>query len=671
MLGHPDNAVILRNSKSSLCLKPGGAGGLKRRVRGSGTVRGASLNVTYSNIIDPGALLLGDGASLEPSVDPSNNPIGKITVMGTALTTHTNAQLRLSVSATTNDVIAVSATSAFTFTGRVVLEPLSDDIPAGKSWPLMTVAASATAFTFSPSAVPPGYSFSTTGNASAGWLVTATKLSDTAAPIVENRPVTLIGDTYATLRAEVLGLLPDGQADLRAYYGTADAGTNAADWSLSAAYPAAAAQPGAYALAVSNLALNATYFVRHALSNSAGEHLSLDVASFATRPWDTPDTFTWAATNAPWFAESAWSHDTPYARAVPQVAGDAAVVDAVSTYAAQAGVDKTLLLTQDAALGSLTVRNGYGRTVSVNATNGPATLVFDAGPGRTNLWDSPGQLNTFQFGSSLSNSALTIEFRRPTLFRRSSAWTLTFLSYARWAGGSAESPSDILLCTTGDEYCQMDVYLLNTNNTFRGDLCVGDTLPYSSSTRLVVGYGATAGQDAMLGDAANQIRLRNKATLHYISGDAAPAVLARRVSGSGAVTASKALHLSAAAVLTPAARSGPGVGTLAVAAAALTSDPAARFELRLSSTNGVSDRLAFTVGAPLTLSGHLDLTPLDDGPAAAAPAWPVITVATNAPSFTCSLTRTPGYRLTTAGDASSGWTVTAQRVASGTLLAIF
>lgn len=670
MLGHPDNKVILRNQRPNLCVSQGYADGLKRRVLGTGNVRGLRVDTAWPTITYADSLTLGDGSSLEPSAEPSN-PIGRIAVIGTTITTHTNSQIRVSVSETTNDVVAVSPTAPFTYAGKVLIEPLSPDIAVGTSWPIMTVAAAATAFTFNPSSVPTGYSFNTTGNATAGWVVTATKLADTsAAPAVQNLSATMIAETNATIHADVLGLAPDNQASLRAYFGTVDRESDFGAWDHVVDYPAAITELGVYSQTLNTLDVNTTYYVRHSVSNSAGEVMSLDVTSFTTRPWETPDVFTWAATNADWFAEHAWSVDTPYARTTPQYAGDDVIVDAVSTYGSPAGVDKSLNLTQDAAIRSMTIRNGYGRTVTVNATNGPASLIFDSGPGGTNLWNSPGQLSVFRFGGAQSNDDLTVEFRQPTVFRRTSAWTLSFWNTARWVGGSEETPADILISTVGDQYCQMDLYLMNSNSTFRGDVYVGDSAANASSARLLIGSGTTPAENGMLGNAANRVILRNHSTLLYNAGTNESAAVARHVAGSGTLTSTKALHLAAGAMLDPQPLSGTGTGTISLAASALTTDDAARYRIHVS-TNSASDRLSINVSSPLTLSGHLDLVPQDGAEAVAGARWTVISVATNATAFTSNLSKTPGYRLITAGDSGSGWTVSAERVTGGTLMTIF
>ncbi|MDA3799610.1 MAG: hypothetical protein PF692_11080 [Kiritimatiellae bacterium] len=302
MLGHPDNKIILRNQKPNLCVSQGYSDGLKRRILGTGTVRGLRVNTDWTTITYADTLVLGDGSSLEPSVEFSN-PIGKITVAGSTITTHTNSQIRINVTETTKDVVAFSGNSAFTYTGKVLMEPL-EEIPVGTSWPIITVTAGTSAFTFNPSYKTPFYSFQTTGNASAGWVVTATRqVNTTLYPAVQNLPTTLIAETNATFNADVISVAPDGEATLRAYFGTVDKVSDFGAWDHVEAYPATVTTLGAYSLKLNTLNVNTTYYVRHSVSNSTGESMSSDVVSFTTRPWNTPDTFTWVATNADWHAE--------------------------------------------------------------------------------------------------------------------------------------------------------------------------------------------------------------------------------------------------------------------------------------------------------------------------------------------------------------------------------
>ena len=188
MLGHPDNKIILRNQKPNLCVSRCDSSGLKRRILGTGNVRGLRVDTAWPTSTSADTLVLGDGSSLEPSVEFSN-PIGKISVIGSTLTTHANSQIRINVTPTTKDVVAFSGTSAFIYTGKVLMEPLETVAP-GTSWDIITVTAATKGFTFSPSYTTPFYSFKTTGNATDGWVVTATKQVDTTLyPAVQNLPV--------------------------------------------------------------------------------------------------------------------------------------------------------------------------------------------------------------------------------------------------------------------------------------------------------------------------------------------------------------------------------------------------------------------------------------------------------------------------------------------------
>lgn len=111
MLGHPDNTVILRNQRPNLCVSRCDSEGLKRRILGTGNVRGLRVDTAWPTLTNPDALVLGDGSSLEPSVEFSN-PIGKITVIGSALTTHANSQIRINVTPTEHDTVEFRGTSA-------------------------------------------------------------------------------------------------------------------------------------------------------------------------------------------------------------------------------------------------------------------------------------------------------------------------------------------------------------------------------------------------------------------------------------------------------------------------------------------------------------------------------------------------------------------------------
>ncbi|MDA3797727.1 MAG: hypothetical protein PF692_01445 [Kiritimatiellae bacterium] len=669
MLGNSDNKIILRNKRPALCVTGGYSEGLKRRVLGTGTVQGRRVNTGYASITYPDPIILGDGSSLEPSVEFSN-PIGKITVAGSTITTHTNSQIRINVTETTKDVVAFSGSSAFTYTGKVLMEPL-EEIPVGTSWPIITVTAATKAFTFNPSYTTPFYSFQTTGNASAGWVVTATRQVDTTLyPAVQNLPTTLIAETNATLHADVISVAPDGEATLRAYFGTVDQVSDFGAWDHVEAYAATVTTLGAYSLKLNTLNVNTTYYVRHSVSNSTGESMSSDVTSFTTRPWNTPDTFTWVSTNADWHAEGVWTINTLYERRTPEFKGDKIIINMVSTYGSSPGVSRTLNLTNDVTISSMTINDGYGLYANISATNGPATLTFDADASGTNQIYSSGQLAGMTFGNNTGDYGLTMELKQPLLFLRNSSWGLNVQFYAAIIGGSEENLSDIIFNTMGGEYCNVYHSLLNTNNTFRGDVYLGDAQARGASMMLTIGNNSMPARNEMLGDAANQVVLRNNSTLRYNPGAESVATVERHVKGHGTLNSTKAMSLAATAVLEPQSISGIGYGTNTVSATAFTADANAQYVLDLKATGGQNDALVFNVTSPLTLTGMLELVPESGERVAAGTSWDVITVSATATSFTSALTKTTGYILTTTGDDTTGWTVTATATSLGTLLIV-
>lgn len=318
-------------------------------------------------------------------------------MIGSTLTTHTNSQIRINVTATKKDVVAFDGTSAFTF---------------------------------NPSYTTPFYSFKTTGNASAGWIVTATKQVDTTLfPAVQNLEPTLIAETNATVHSDVISVAPDGEATLRAYFGTVDKGANFGAWEQVVQYPATVTATGVYSLKLTTLALNQTYYVRHSISNSTGESMSPDVVSLTTRPWETPDSFTWVATNADWHTEGVWTINTPYERRMPEFKGDKITINVGGSWP-NTGINRTLNLANDVSIGTMTVNQGFQSQVAVTATNGPATLTFDADASGTNYIAATSQLAGLRFGNTGSNYGLTIELKQPLVFQKGTAYGLDAAFYA-------------------------------------------------------------------------------------------------------------------------------------------------------------------------------------------------------------------------------------------------
>lgn len=672
MLGNVNNKIFLYRNNCLLLVKGGGGVSFARRVIGTGTVKGGYANIgdQYTGEYSQ-ALTLGAGCSIEPAEGTNTAKVGAITLTGTTLSMDANAQVVFSVTGTANDTVKLtfsSTSSAINFTGKVAVEELASIAP-GRQLSLMTVTGNIAGFTFSPSSTPSEYAFTTTGDATAGWTVKATRLN-TSIPAVQNLDVTLIGETNATLHASVNQLVPDGEGVVRAYYGETNSGSNLAEWEHVAAYPGTVTAPGVYDLVLNGLQVAKTYYVCHSISNSAGEYAAADVVSFTTRPWETPDVFTWVSTNADWHTAGVWLITTPYQRKMPEFKGDKIIVNVGGSGWPTVGVNRTLNITNDVAIGAMTVNEGYGSQVAVTATNGPAKLTFDSDASGTNSLAVTGQLGGLRFGNTGSDYGLTIELKQPLMFQKNTAYGLDASFYAGISGGTEGEPVGIYFNALGDQYCEFNPSFLNTNNTFRGDIFIGMAESRLATTMLTIGNAAMPARNEMLGDGANQVILRNKSTLRYHAGAEDSATCERHVVGTGKLASTKALHLEAGAVLEPLAISGSGYGTITVEASDLTADADARYVLDLSASGEGNDGLVVNVSSPLALTGQLELVPEADEQVAVGTSWDVIQVAPTATSFTSNLKKSPGFILTTTGDAKTGWTVTATAAPLASMLIV-
>lgn len=99
-----------------------------------------------------------------------------------------------------------------------------------------------------------------------------------SSPQVANAPATAIGATFATLNGQVLatgGLA----ANVTLYYGTADGGTNRANWASNLAL---GAQSGPFAQTINSLTPNTKYYFSASISNSLGSSWASPSLSFTT-----------------------------------------------------------------------------------------------------------------------------------------------------------------------------------------------------------------------------------------------------------------------------------------------------------------------------------------------------------------------------------------------------
>ena len=683
-LGNPTNRVILVNGdwKSQLCVANAGGGSLSgRTVLGSGKVVGAYYNEWRNQNLQN--LNIGAGTVIKPCNVLTDSPFGTIVVYASSASIDAGSRLVLSVGSSVNDVVDYQVSAGFALNSSIEIEEAASNIPIGTSWNLITVKGNGAGFTFSPSSTPSNFFFSVSGNMSDGWVVSARKIrnSDGSSdrPMAVDAAATSIGETGAVANVNVAMLDPDGSATLRVYYGTTDGGSTPTAWGSVRAYPAPITQTGAHSFLLNGLTLGATHYYRHSISNSAGEFFSSDVVTFTTIPYTTPDTFTWIPTNGQWFGESVWTTASSNARRHPEFAGDNIVfMMGGGRWWNDYGVDRAVNLERDATVSTITIDQGPNNQLLFTATNGPAVLTFDAGASGTNRINSVSSFANLLFGTG--NDELSVELKSPISFLRTSPYGYNIQVFSRLSGGTDGAPSDILLDTAADEYTHLYFFLLNTNNTFRGDIYVGAEGVFPATTHLCLGASPYLGgaqvncpaDDAMLGDRANHIILRNRATVRVSGAAGTPTRFERTLIGGGTLeavnqrdqwnTETRSLHLSSAAHLEPA-------GTLTVSAAGFTADAAAEYAFTVSSTNGVSGVVAFAVSQPLTLTGKVVLTPSSNTERIPAGThWDVVTVSKEATAFTCNLTRTPGFSLTTSGNSDSGWTVTATKTASGMLM---
>ena len=696
-LGDPANKVYLHGN-SALRIKSGDPNGLRRTVIGNGTVSGTSIDGTY-NGFNSDNLLLGEGCSLEPMILPSN-PIGVITVSTTAnwgsgktIIAQAGSQVVLALGASgQRSRIAFNSTGAVSFYGKIIMNPL-DDYPLGTQWDIMTV--NSVPFTFDPSFVSSGFNLTLIGNATSGWTVRATKVRDiSVAPDISTLPVDKIGETFATFNFEVLGAEPDA-VTVRAYISaTGDKGVTTQGWDAIVECPAsvAAAGRGSFdvdfsATALWNLPIGATYHVRHSISNSAGEFVSLDFASFATRPWETPDVFVMDVNAGDWHDENSWRHVSPYARNVPGFIGDE-----VQMHMLDPAGNKTLGITNDVMISNVRIYDGEGMSATFSAPESPVTLTFDSATADMVELAASGYLRYLNLGTARDDD-LTIALNKPLNFTKNTAYLYDANVWARLTGGSDSEPSHIYLDMPGNEWAHLHFRLMNTNNTFRGDIYVGNTGSGSSTTELRVGESTSfPAFDAMLGHTNNAIILRRNGFFSLYASTSVPAVFQRHLRGDGTISAgtgneggyAERLNAAAGLILAPSAIFQPhartsedAFGAITIRATSLASDPAAQYIIKIDSANeAASDKIAVTVNGPVDLNGKVLIVPTDIK-VPIGQEWDIMTIAPTASSFASRLkidaaSQNPfcGFVLSTKGDATEGWTVSVKSIATGTLLMV-
>ncbi len=666
MLGDPANVVHVY-SRATLYWNKGDAAGLRHRVEGNGTVQGCNYDATWNSYNNSG-MVLGDGCVLAPCTESSDYGTLNVVAKGT-LGIDANATFLFDVSNAKADAFKITTTKDLVVAGKIVFNE-QETIGTGTTWTLFTIPAGAGSVTWSPSSVPDGYSFKLDGNNTDGWTVTATKLKPGAS--VQNLAVDELGETSATVHADVLSLTPDGSVTLRAYYGTTDGGENPSAWDHVEVYPDAISAIGVYSRQISGLTLGDTYYVRHSVANSAGENFSLDVVSFTTVATTTPDVFTWRSTNDVWSApDPMWTTDTPYARKVPGYPGDKIFIPVGGASWDVYGVSRTINLDGDRSVGNIEIQHGSGSYVTFLAPATPSTLTFDTGSATaTNQILSTGQLKGLTFGAAVDDS-LSLALAQPLHIDRTSAYDYTINVYSPVSGGAEAAPTPILVESHGDEYCHLYLHLMNPLNSFTGDFTIGSTTDNKSTTEVRVGGSSAPSQDSMLGAAANTVTLRNNATLRYYAASGAPAVCTRSISGNGTVICERGLSFTSEASLAPSHKLGPasGFGTLALSASPLSIDPAVRFAIDVSAEEDAGDRIAITTTGAFTLAGTFTV----EGPADAAPftVGTRRTVGSVIGASSCTVAaKAAGWKILAEESDESAWTLVAEKVPDFLLILI-
>ncbi len=675
MLGAATNKIVLNNA--SLYLWADGSTLINRHIQGAGVVDARTID-SYNNSFNQ-ALKFDAGTLLAPSTATG---AGEIRLVGSSVTMNANTTARLDFFSGSNDKISVShyqgsmdtynkkVGEVFSWTGRIELVEVAPDIPVGAQFTIMKVE-NVKAFNFNPSFKTRGYSYAIQGSA-APWTVVATKLD--AGPAVLNHPASDVDETQAWVAAEAVVLDPDDSAVLRVYYGETDGYATPSDWSYCAIYPTIVTTLDKQTLLLnSNLQVNKTYYYRHSISNSAGEKFSSNVNTFTTRPHTTPDAFIWTGTSANWFDEGIWTITTPYLRKHPQYVGDKITYNVGGVWPNN-GVSRTSFLTHDVIVSDISVVEGRGSFVKLTAANPeqPVTLTLDS-LGASAAFTSNGELSELYFGASLTDP-MTVTFNKPMSFTWNSAYSHTAFMYATLTGGSLAAPSDMTIAASGGGGGDTHVYfyLLNTNNTFRGDFYIGTTYSHQSTTELRIGQSVThPSEDAIFGHPDNKIHLRNAASLRLYALATGCVALCREVFGLGTIYSSAGLALDASATLAPhAINSETGFGTITVSATAFSDDPGTQYLIKVADAEGANDKLVFNVTGDVAINGKLVFAPtVQKIPLGLT--WEIMTISKPAAAtFTHSLKGSNGFAVTVEESDPAKIIVRATSIAYSTLLMV-
>ncbi|MGI5869859.1 MAG: hypothetical protein ACOX9C_10515 [Kiritimatiellia bacterium] len=687
MFGDPANEIHLEASSTTLAgnivlalSRASPSTPLNRIVHGTGTIKGVNQYATWSQ---DGDVHLGPSCVIAPG--SSTLPGGFIDLVGNNVRMQAGTTFRMTLGAESHDRVRfTSSTGAIEFVGAIEFDYVTSasDIPGGATFELFTV--SKVPFTFAPSSTPDGYSFSVAGSTAAGWAVTAIKA--TANAIASVLDASLIGDTFATANAELLmplsGAVP---TTLRLYYGTTDGEDDPSAWDAYVDVPGTFTEEGPVSVRLENLTLDGAYVYRFAATSDGTTIFSTGSASFTTRALDVPNTFTWIATNGLWSTEGNWYVPTPHARVVPGCPGDKIVFDLNGPSSRQ------VHLTSSASYGDTELRldasGQFGTQGRFHAFNTPDPVVLTLDPGTRaaiKRFHGSGSHNGVSFGTQAATNTLHVTRTAPVqVYCDNNHGGINVHFFCPVSGGTAETPLPFIVENVGNQWRFACLYFDNEANDFVGDIYVGATNIVLGPSYLFIG-DADCRTDAVLGDPANRVILRNRSIVNYTGNwRNRTAVCNRTFLGAGTIRSGQRVYgtlndnqyyplsLSATARFAPCGVDGAGHGTITFDAKGLSSHAETRFEFDLATDGSANDAIAVTtVSSPVVLNGRLVVTP-DSDIVPADTSWTLATVPASAGSFTCNWAAPAGnYRLETIGDSTEGWAVVLTKLQDATLVLV-
>ena len=240
---------------------------------------------------------------------------------------------------------------------------------------------------------------------------------------------------------------------------------------------------------------------------------------------ETPDTFNWNDGAVNWFDQESWT-PTATERTAPGIVGDTAKIevgnatlDADATVSTLTLVSKSLLADpQAAAPVTLTLQSADGTT--------PAAFDFHS---------------VVQLGNAPVDDNLLIRFASPVRLNGAKGGGATNRSVyrGRLTGGTADAPCPVTFMKNEASYNYAHNYLLNANNDFVGDITLEGISGQGNCTLdLVLGLGDVVGDNAMLGNAANEITVTfRRQQYDYAKVDGDPANVRIRMNGNSAESA--------------------------------------------------------------------------------------------------------------------------------------